>query len=215
MRDMEFPTRFLRWRLVELMFQRQWFEAPFAGTRFQKKPVVPNQLERLSENPFACILLLILMGAILRAFYVLTLGLGHPLLDMHAFRQTQTALSVYWFTHGGPWLRYETPVLGAPWSIPFEFPLFQWLVSLVVEVGVPIDAAGRIVAFSFYLATLWPLHVLIRAGCICTGAGPFLSRIMRFVLLRSHPCIFGCALARWTGTYRSHSGGGRQRCDSS
>jgi hypothetical protein len=145
----------------------------------QKKPVDQNQPDGLSENLFVFVLFIALMGAILRAFYVLALGLWHPLLDMAHFRQTQTALSVYWLTHGGSWLRYETPVLGAPWSIPFEFPLFQWLVSLVVELGVPIDAAGRIVAFSFYLATLWPLHVIIREAAL--GRVAFLATAILFM----------------------------------
>src|SRR5258707_7658240 len=96
-------------------------------------------------------------------FFVLLLGLRKPLLDLHAFRQTQTALSVYWLIHGGPWLAYETPVLGASWSIPFEFPLYQWLVALLALLHVPLDVAGRLVYFAFYAATLWPLWVFIRS----------------------------------------------------
>ena len=58
-------------------------------------------------------------------------GFGEPLCDRHAFRQTQTALSTYWILHGGGLLAYETPVFGAPYSAPFEFPLYQWIVALV------------------------------------------------------------------------------------
>jgi hypothetical protein len=147
-------------------------------TQSQKAPVARYH-EQISDNLFAFMLLVILLGASVRAFYVLAVGLGNPLLDMHAFRQTQTALSVYWLVHGGPWVHYETPVLGAPWSIPFEFPLFQWLVSLVAEIGVPIDAAGRIVAFSFYLAILWPLYVLFRA--LRLGRVAFLATAILFM----------------------------------
>ena len=43
--------------------------------------------------------------------------------DLHAFRQTQTAITVTYLLKVGPWLAYQTPVLGPPWAIPFEFPL--------------------------------------------------------------------------------------------
>jgi hypothetical protein len=58
------------------------------------------------------------------AFWFSTLN--QPLIDRHEFRQTQTALSALFMQPGlEGLLNYETPVLGAPWSIPFEFPLFQ------------------------------------------------------------------------------------------
>jgi hypothetical protein len=97
------------------------------------------------------------------ALFVLWLGASKPILDLYYFRQTQTALSAYWLWRGGPWLAYETPVLGHPWSIPFEFPLYQGLVALLRLTDVPIDIGGRLVSFSFYLASLWPLWRLFRA----------------------------------------------------
>lgn len=100
--------------------------------------------------------------ALAHALAALLIGIAQPILDLHAFRQTQTALTAYWLTQGGPWLDYETPVLGAPWSIPFEFPVYQLVVASVASLGVPLDIAGRIVAFGFLLATLWPLRMLCR-----------------------------------------------------
>jgi hypothetical protein len=97
------------------------------------------------------------------AFYVLALGLDHPALDLHSFRQTQTAISAYWLWQGGPWLDYATPVLGHPWAIPFEFPLYQGAVAALRGAGIPIDVGGRLLSFAFYLATLWPLRVLLRS----------------------------------------------------
>jgi hypothetical protein len=51
-------------------------------------------------------------------------------------------------------LAYPTPVLGKPWSIPFEFPLYQWTVVVVSDAtGMPLTQAGRAVsAGCFYLA---------------------------------------------------------------
>jgi hypothetical protein len=106
------------------------------------------------------ILSALLILAISHAIAVLFLGFGNPLLDLHSFRQTQTALSAYWILKGGAWLAYETPVVGAPWAIPFEFPIYQLLAAGLAKSGLPLDGAGRIVTFTFFLASLWPLRIL-------------------------------------------------------
>jgi hypothetical protein len=105
----------------------------------------------------------ILVLALLFALAVLCVGLFQPLLDQYQFRQTQTALTSYWLMRGGPIFAYETPVAGFPWSIPFEFPVYQIIAALLSGIGVPLDAAGRIVSFAFFVGCLWPLHVLFRA----------------------------------------------------
>lgn len=106
-------------------------------------------------------ILLALVAAVSLA--VLLYGLNSPLTDLHSFRQSQTAISVYWMLHGGPWLDYWTPVLGASWSAPFEFPLFQWIVAGLVEVtGIPLDPAGRLVSYFWLICGLWPAARLCR-----------------------------------------------------
>jgi hypothetical protein len=105
---------------------------------------------------------LLLLALLAHAVGVLWLGLFQPITDMHAFRQTQTAITAYWLWKGGAWFAYETPVLGHPWAIPFEFPLYQYLVALLRLFGVPIDVGGRLVSFGFYLGCLWPLRLLFR-----------------------------------------------------
>lgn len=56
---------------------------------------------------------------------------------------------------------YPTPVLGQPWSIPMEFPLYQWTVAQVSHLpGLTLVQAGRAVSIAcFYgaLAALFPL----------------------------------------------------------
>jgi hypothetical protein len=89
---------------------------------------------------------------------ILAMRWNQPLVGEHGFRQTQTALSVFWLLRGGPWLAYWTPVLGPPWSIPFEFPLFQWIVALLARMGVGLDPAGRCVAWAFGVLALFPLR---------------------------------------------------------
>jgi hypothetical protein len=91
-------------------------------------------------------------------------GWRHAISDTHGFRQSQTAISVYTMLRGGPWLIYETPVLGPPWTIPFEFPLYQWLVAaLAWSTGLALDPAGRTVSIVFFLLTLWPAARLLAA----------------------------------------------------
>ena len=82
----------------------------------------------------------LLVIAFIHALGVLAVGINQPLLDWHYFRQTQTALTAYWLLKGGPWFAYLTPVLGAPWSVPFEFPVYQLITAAVAAMGVPLDA---------------------------------------------------------------------------
>lgn len=110
------------------------------------------------------LLTILLAMAALHAVVVLSTGIASPLLDLHSFRQTQTALSAYTILMGGPWLAYETPVLGYPWSIPFEFPIYQLLCAALAWTGVPLEVAGRLVGFFFFLAVLLPLALLYRTA---------------------------------------------------
>ena len=102
----------------------------------------------------------LLVLAFIHALGALAVGINQPLLDMDYFRQTQTALTTYWLLKGGPWLAYQTPALGAPWSVPFEFPVYELITAAVAAIGVPLDAAGRLVAFGFFLGSLLPLRIL-------------------------------------------------------
>ena len=90
-------------------------------------------------------------------------GWSHNISDRHGFRQTQTALSAFYMLHE-PWsMAYETPVVGAPWSIPFEFPLYQWAVAATALASdLPLTQAGRLVSIVFFLLTLWPLSTILR-----------------------------------------------------
>jgi 4-amino-4-deoxy-L-arabinose transferase-like glycosyltransferase len=114
----------------------------------------------LSPNTLTVSASLLLGLLFLHADHYLRLGLDSPALDHYNFRQTQTALSAYWLWHDGFSLVYNTPVVGAPWAIPFEFPLYQWMVAFLRLLGVPIDVGGRLISFGFYVGTLYPLWIL-------------------------------------------------------
>lgn len=80
---------------------------------------------------------------------------GQLPLDFHSFRQTQTALTAYWFIQEGYKIAYETPVAGYPWQIPFEFPIYQYIVAAISQIsGLSVTAVGRMVSFGFLLLCL-------------------------------------------------------------
>jgi 4-amino-4-deoxy-L-arabinose transferase-like glycosyltransferase len=92
------------------------------------------------------------------AVTAMSVGWNHGILGLHGFRQTQTAMAIEYMLAGSGWLRYETPILGVPWSIPFEFPLFQWIVAGCVSLlGTPVAQTARFVSAGFFLAILAPL----------------------------------------------------------
>ena len=88
---------------------------------------------------------------------------SQPLLEHDAFRQTQTALASYWLMHGGDFVRYLTPVLGYPWTLPMEFPLFQELVAFIcTHTGLPLDFTGRLLSLVCFYAACLPIFVCLR-----------------------------------------------------
>jgi hypothetical protein len=118
----------------------------------------------------AAVLLLLALSAAARAR-----NLASPLVEEHAFRQTQTAITVWTFVREGiaP-LRYQTPVFGPPWRLPFELPLFQMAAAALVAAGVPsIDVACRLANLLFFylsallLYGLCRMHLRPRAASAC------------------------------------------------
>jgi hypothetical protein len=88
---------------------------------------------------------------------------NNQLLDRHSFRQTQTALTVYYFLKDGYSVNYQTPILGTPWRIPFEFPLYQWIVALLKQAtSMSVESCGRIVSILFFYLALIPAYCLLR-----------------------------------------------------
>jgi hypothetical protein len=82
-------------------------------------------------------------------------NLSNPILDRNGFRQTQTAMVSYWQIEAGFRLDYLLPVVGKPWSVPFEFPIYQTIVSfLTVQGGIDLDFTGKLTSLLFALATI-------------------------------------------------------------
>jgi hypothetical protein len=101
--------------------------------------------------------------ALVLQIYSLFYGLHIPILEEHSFRQSQTAFSVWSLLNGSSWINYETPVLGPPWSIPFEFPLYQWVVALLVKIfSSPLEETGRVVSRCFYLLAVFGMDRILQ-----------------------------------------------------
>jgi hypothetical protein len=95
--------------------------------------------------------------------FVLLYGISNGINDfLFSFRQTQTAITAYWLIKEPHTFAYITPVLGAPWSMPFEYPIYQWLVVFLTKAGIPLIIAGRLVSFAAFVGCLIPLWTLAR-----------------------------------------------------
>lgn len=103
-------------------------------------------------------------AALIHSFWALSVGWANGILDEHMFRQAQTGLSALFLAKGGPFFSYETPILGAPWSIPFELPIYQWLVAKFhLATGMQLEQSGRAISRLFFLLSLWPLYDILRS----------------------------------------------------
>lgn len=87
------------------------------------------------------------------------------------FRQAQTALSAFWIKADNDFsLAYPTPVVGKPWSIPMEFPLYQWTVVVTGKVtGWGLVKAGRAVSIACFYLALPAMFLLLRRWQVAPG----------------------------------------------
>lgn len=79
------------------------------------------------------------------------------------FRQAQTALSAHFIKQERNFSpAYPTPVLGKPWSVPMEFPLYQWTVAVLGNAtGLGVVKAGRLVSIACFVLMLPALYLLL------------------------------------------------------
>jgi len=112
----------------------------------------PDQSPASRDRPLLITFWLMLAAAL----WCWSLFWNAPILDRHEFRQLQTAVSTHWMQKDGFRLNYETPLFGPPkWSIPMEFPIYQWcVVGVSSATGMALDQSGRATSILFLLATL-------------------------------------------------------------
>lgn len=106
----------------------------------------------------------IAVAVLIVAGLIARVGWNNTLLDLHSFRQTQTAISAYYIANGeSPVIPYQTPLFGKPWAIPFEFPTYQLLTAwLHTHSHLHLDQAGRTVSLAFFYLSLTATCFLLR-----------------------------------------------------
>ena len=107
------------------------------------------------------------------AFFVVVLALHfaaaitgwrNGMLPGNTFRQAQTGITTYFIGAENNFsLAYPTPVLGKPWSIPMEFPLYEWTVAALSRVTYqPLTECARFVSLLCFYLALPAAWVLLR-----------------------------------------------------
>ena len=121
-------------------------------------PVSPAD-ETKSVHPLTWLLL---ATALLVNLWLVTRHWTESLLDAHEFRQVQTAITARFIRDDGFKLAYETPLLGPPWSVPMEFPTYQFGVAYLSKgTGLPLEQSGRLLSVLFFYAGLPAVWLLL------------------------------------------------------
>ena len=106
-----------------------------------------------------------LAALLLLALAIRVPTLAQPLVEAHAFRQTQTAYTALLYARDGiDLLHPRVPVLGPPYDLAFEFPLFQAIAAIPIALGLPADPALRGTSLVFFLVSAALLWLLVRRG---------------------------------------------------
>ncbi len=169
------------------------------------KPNAPSaKSSPLARFAASCPVILLVLSALAFAG-ISTIGWTNPILGYSGFRQAQTAINTDYLLRDGFTLAYQTPVLGAPWALPFEFPTYQFSVAALVKLtGLPLESAGRLTSL-FFAATAFALFFLFvrhatrsgAAACFATGLvllTPLYLLYSRTFMIESTALCFALAL---------------------
>lgn len=134
-----------------------------------------KQTDRVTRVVFV-----VLVVAILWHVWWASRGWRIPGMQSHEFRQAQTAISVQAMKEDGFSLAYATPVLGKPWAVPMEFPLYHGLAAGFSSLtGANVVESGRWISLLSFYAALPALFLIARAvGLSRAGAGVALLPVL-------------------------------------
>lgn len=129
--------------------------------------VAPRQPARLDHR----VALVVFAACLAFHFWGVQVGWQSKNLPGGEFRQAQTAISSYWIKADHDFsLAYPTPVLGKPWSVPMEFPFYQWTVVVVSQATHwSLTKAGRAVSIACFYLALPAVFLLLRRWRVATG----------------------------------------------
>jgi hypothetical protein len=163
----------------------KWLETPFIAigrdlSTFSKQFVNPVATAKLStERIYRLSIMSFVLVALVFNVYQSSKGWRAELDTHHGFRQAQTALTTEQIANGGPVLAYHTPVFGPPWSIPMEFPVFQWAVAKLHSVlDSDLVSTGRAVSYLSFLAAVLAIYRLCKILKLSRQAGLFAAGMM-------------------------------------
>lgn len=125
----------------------------------------PTLSDNRSTSPSAAWLPVVCFAAIaLLHGYLVSRNWDAGFLVGQEFRQTQTALSIHFIAADHDFrLAYPTPLFGPPWSVPLEFPLYQWAVAAGSELfDTPLASTARAITLACFYLTLPALYLLLR-----------------------------------------------------
>jgi hypothetical protein len=114
---------------------------------------------------------LLAIVALFVLIFINIINISQPILEEHGFRQTQTALTAYYLGINGFSLSYQTPVVGEPWAIPFEFPIYQQIVAVISSyTSVSLTVIGRLINLLFIIMACIPIICILRRNKIHESA---------------------------------------------
>ncbi len=114
-----------------------------------------------ARRPYDIIIYLVVVAI---SLIIRLINIDVPLLESSGFRQTQTAFTVQTFIFEGISLwNYSTPVLGYPYKVPFEFPVFQFTAYLLHSwIGGNLDLALRFTNIAYFYVSAYVLYLICK-----------------------------------------------------
>ena len=105
---------------------------------------------------------LVALGILAAAAVAKLPTLSQPLTENFAWRQTQTAWTArIYHQQGIDLLHPQVPVHGPPWELSFEFPLFQALGAVLMDLGIEPDLAMRTLGLITFLVSGWLIYRMV------------------------------------------------------
>jgi len=156
----------MKYAILVKLFTYLWTPLTYAQFDSMEKLMPTNNgvpVHNLKEKKFRLnfarivFLLLLLLSVFVRLYRI-----DGMLIEQYGFRQCQTAITVWTFMEEGPkLLTYQTPVLGPPWRIPMEFPVFQLVAYIVAKTGYfDLDMSCRLTNILFFYLSAFSLGIL-------------------------------------------------------
>jgi type IV secretory pathway VirB3-like protein len=140
--------------------------------------------------------IVLFMTCLAHALWAFSIGWNNTLNDHHSFRQSQNAIMADCIAKQPFSLSFDLPVLGKPWAIPTEFPVYDIIVSKCSRyTGLALDQSGRLVCAFFYLITMIPIYFLLRMREVSSAN----AMIIMSILLGSPFYLF------WSRTFMPES----------